>query len=212
MRTWVKFCGCTSLDDVRQALQAGADAFGLIFAPSPRQVTMDAAREIAQHVDELPIQPVVVVVDPTESELEEVRALFPSAIFQFSGSETAEMVAHYAERSLKAIHVDESVEPADIAEACRLFPRALILFDAKSDGVAGGTGRVFPWQRVAPIVAERNVVIAGGLTPDNVSECVTALRPFGVDVRSGVETDGRKDPAKMRAFVEAVRTAGESFP
>jgi phosphoribosylanthranilate isomerase len=132
-----------------------------------------------------------------------VRSLFPRAWLQFSGDESPEFVAEYGERAIKAIHVDES--GSGIAEAAGLFPYALLLLDAKHNSLAGGTGKSFKWEHAASIAAERRVIIAGGLTPENVAACVERLHPFGVDVRSGIESDGRKDPLKMRAFVLAVR-------
>jgi phosphoribosylanthranilate isomerase len=82
-----------------------------------------------------------------------------------------------------------------------------VLFDTYGAGLAGGTGKTFAWERVAPIARQRRVIIAGGLKPENVADCVAAARPFGVDVRTGIETDGRKDAGKMLAFRDAVRGA-----
>jgi phosphoribosylanthranilate isomerase len=199
---WIKFCGCTASSDVVLAADAGANAFGMIFAPSPRRVTWQAANDIAARMPST-IEPVAVFVNPARAEVEKVRSLFPHAWLQFSGQETPEFVAGYGERAIKTIHVGDG--ETGVAEAAGLFPYALLLFDSRHDGLAGGTGKTFAWERASEIVKERRVVIAGGLTPQNVGECVERLHPFGVDVRSGIETDGRKDPAKMRAFVRAVR-------
>jgi phosphoribosylanthranilate isomerase len=199
---WIKFCGCTSSRDVELAAEAGANAFGMIFAPSPRRVTWQAANDIASRAPSS-IEAVAVFVNPARGEVEKVRSLFPRAWLQFSGDESPEFVADYGERAIKAIHVDES--GSGIAEAAGLFPYALLLLDAKHNNLAGGTGASFKWEHAVPIARERRVVIAGGLTPENVGACVGRLHPFGVDVRSGIESDGRKDPLKMRAFVVAVR-------
>jgi len=199
---WIKFCGCTSPHDVELAVAAGANAFGMIFAPSPRRVTWQAVSDIASRVP-ASIEPVAVFVNPARGEVEKVRSLFPRAWLQFSGNESPEFVANFGERAIKAIHVDEN--GTDVAEAAALFPYALLLFDSQHGGLAGGTGKTFSWEHAASLAKERRVVIAGGLTPENVGSCVERLRPFGVDVRSGVETDGHKDPAKMRALVRAVR-------
>jgi phosphoribosylanthranilate isomerase len=94
-----------------------------------------------------------------------------------------------------------------VQERCERFPAAVVLFDARQDGMAGGTGRTFDWNQIVSIAATRRVVIAGGLTPENVAECVGRAHPFGVDVRTGIESGGQKDAAKMRAFVQAVRGA-----
>jgi phosphoribosylanthranilate isomerase len=208
-RTWIKFCGCRTWSDVESAIDAGADAVGLIFASSPRRIKWDDAREIARRMPE-GIEPVGVFVDPSPEDINAVRMLFPRMSVQLSGNETAEFVHRYGERAIKAIHVDGNQDPGDIADACRLYWQALILFDTQYGDLVGGTGRTFPWQTVAPIGRERAVVVAGGLTPQNVGDCIRAVRPFGVDVRSGIETDDRKDPKKMAAFVRAVREADAS--
>lgn len=202
--TWIKFCGCTSPADVALAAACGADAFGMIFAPSPRRIERDAAEEIARHLP-ASISPVGVFVNPSEHDVDVVRDLFPTAFLQFSGDETPEFVGRYGERAIKAIHIDDLA--SRVEERCERFPAAFVLFDARHDGMAGGTGRTFNWDAVVPIAARRRVVIAGGLSPENVRECIERAHPFGVDVRNGIETNGRKDEAKMRAFVDAVRAA-----
>ena len=199
---WIKFCGCTAWSDVELAIESGADAFGMIFAPSPRQISPVAAAEIASRVPPS-IETVAVFVNPAASSVDEVRQLFPRALLQFSGDESPEFVARYGERAIKAIHVDEHGK--DVAERAACFAEATLLFDSLHDALAGGTGRSFRWEHAVPIAEQRRVVIAGGLTPENVGECVERVRPFGVDVRSGIETYGCKDRAKMRAFVRAVR-------
>lgn len=201
-KAWIKFCGCTAWNDVELAIGAGADAFGMIFAPSPRQIAWETAVGISARVPSS-IEPVAVFVNPARGEVEAVNALFPRARLQFSGNESPQFVANYAERAIKVIGVDESA--TDVAETAGRFPYALLLLDSRHDGLAGGTGRRFAWEHAVAIARQRRVVIAGGLTPENVAECLARLHPFGVDVRSGIETDGRKDGAKMRAFVRAVR-------
>jgi phosphoribosylanthranilate isomerase len=208
-RTWIKFCGCRTWADVSIAIEAGADAVGLIFAPSPRKVRWDDAREIARKIP-ADVEPVGVFVDPSAEEINAVRMLFPRMSVQLSGNETAEFVHRYGDRAIKAIHVDPRHDPAVIADACRLYWQALILFDTRFGDLVGGTGKTFPWDRVASIGRERPVVVAGGLTPENVGECIRAVRPFGVDVRSGIETNDRKDVEKMHAFVRAEREADAS--
>jgi phosphoribosylanthranilate isomerase len=201
---WIKFCGCTARSDAELAIEAGADAFGMIFAPSPRQISLEAAAEIARRVPRS-IEPVAVFVNPSESLVKEVREMFPHALLQFSGDEPPEFVAPYGERAIKAIHVD--AEGTHVGQRAARFPEATLLLDARHDGMAGGTGLTFAWEHAAPIAARRRVVVAGGLTPDNVAACVERVRPFGVDVRNGIESDDRKDFEKMRAFVRAVREA-----
>lgn len=199
---WVKLCGCTGWRDVEMCIDAGADAFGMIFAASPRRIAWDAAEEIARRVPSS-IAPVAVFVNPLPQEVDAVRALFPQARLQFSGDESPQSVGAYGEGAIKALAGDDDVER--IEKHAAEFPRAVLLFDSRNRGLAGGTGKTFAWERVAPIAARRTVIVAGGLTAGNVAECLLTARPFGVDVRSGVESDGRKDPQKIRAFVRAIR-------
>jgi phosphoribosylanthranilate isomerase len=201
---WIKFCGCTAWSDVELAIEAGADAFGMIFAPSPRQISLEAASEIARRVPPS-VEPVAVFVNPAQSLVDDVREMFARLRLQFSGDEPPAFVARYGDRAIKAIHVD--AEGTHVAQRAARFPDATLLLDARHDGMAGGTGRTFVWEHAVPIARERRVVIAGGLTPENVAECVERVRPFGVDVRNGIETGERKDFEKMRAFVRAVREA-----
>jgi phosphoribosylanthranilate isomerase len=210
LRTWIKFCGCTSWDDVEMAMDAGADAVGMIFAPSPRRIAWEAATEIARRLPPS-IEVVAVFVDPAEREVAAVRELFGERRVtitpQFSGDELPGTLAPYGKEAIKTLHVDDASERNEVAAAGARFARARLLFDTKRPGSAGGTGATFPWELVAGIAQRRAVVIAGGLTPENVAECVRRVRPFGVDVRSGVESGGRKDLDKMRAFTRAVRSA-----
>jgi phosphoribosylanthranilate isomerase len=199
---WTKLCGCTAWDEVALAIEAGADAFGMIFAESPRQIERHAAVEIARRLP-TGIAPVAVFVDPSREEVDAVLALFPRAMLQFSGDETPELVARYGFRAIKALHVDASWP--EIERRAARFPDAMLLFDSRRDGLAGGTGTTFAWKDAAPLVARRRAIVAGGLTPSNVAECVATVHPFGVDVRSGVETAGRKDRQKMFQFVRAAR-------
>ncbi len=191
------------------AIEAGADAFGMIFAPSPRRIAWEAAIEIAHRVP-TSIEPVAVFVDPSNEAVDAMRVLFPHARIQFSGNEAPEFVAAYGERAIKAIHVAPDEDPARLGARCDRHPRATILFDARHNGLAGGTGIAFAWELVTRIAAARRVVMAGGLSAENVTACVSSVRPYGVDVRSGIETDGRKDGEKMRAFVRAAHEADEA--
>ncbi len=201
---WTKLCGCTAWGDVALAIDAGADAFGMIFARSQRRIEWDAAVEIARRLPQ-GITPVAVFVDPSPDEVEAVRALFPRALLQFSGDESPEFVARYGDRAIKALHVDAPWD--EIARRSARFPDATLLFDSRRDGLAGGTGTTFEWEGAAPLAALRRVVIAGGLTSENVAACLASTHAYGVDVRSGIETAGRKDPQKMRAFVRAARSS-----
>lgn len=201
--TRVKFCGCTSWDDVERSLEAGADAVGMIFAPSERQITWAAAREIAGRIPST-VSPVGVFVNPTRVEIERVRELFPELLVQLSGIESPGFANSIRGTVIKALHVgNESAQ--EMETLCNRYAPSLVLFDTKVVGRFGGTGMTFDWSQIAKLARWRPVMVAGGLTPTNVGSCVKRVRPFGVDVRSGIETGGRKDIEKMRAFVKAVR-------
>jgi phosphoribosylanthranilate isomerase len=207
VRTRVKICGCTSPADVALAVDAGADAVGVILAErSERAVSVECFREIAASVPAL-VTLVAVFVDPPSSLVDE--ALKAGAIPQFHGDEPADACEAFAAGPyLKAYHVrpDDARTRAAFDAYARPFAHATWLFDAAgANGVSGGTGRTFGWETARELAGERRFVVSGGLTPDNVGACVRTARPYAVDVRSGVETNGAKDPAKVRAFVRAVR-------
>jgi phosphoribosylanthranilate isomerase len=185
------------------AFEAGADAVGMIFAPSPNRIEWRAAAEIGRYA---PVEATLVAVftNPTRDDIARVRQIFADPIIQLSGDETPALAREVGGRVIKAVHVgDESA--AEIEDACDRFAPALPLLDTRVEGAYGGTGRPFDWSRIVSVARWRPLLVAGGLTPENVGICVREVRPFGVDVRSGVETDGNKDSAKIRRFIQAVR-------
>jgi phosphoribosylanthranilate isomerase len=209
VRTRVKICGCRSVEDAVLAVDAGADAVGVILAEgTPRQASLERLHEIAAAIPAL-VALVAVFVDPPASLVDE--ALECGAIPQFHGDEPAEACEAFAAGPyLKAFHVrpDPAPTAAAFARFARPFAHATWLFDtARADGRSGGTGRTFDWGLARELAGERPIVVSGGLTPANVGDCVRAVRPFAVDVASGVESNGAKDPLKVRAFVQAVRAA-----
>jgi phosphoribosylanthranilate isomerase len=204
LRTRIKFCGCTTWQDALLAVETGADAIGMIFAPSPRRIAESEAKYIAGKLPPF-ITPVGVFVNPTHEEIERARAIFPDLVVQLSGDESPSFVSSLDGKVIKTIHVGEDTTTEELERSCNQHPRAIVLFDTKDAQLAGGTGQPFNWRTIAPIARDRQVIVAGGLTPENVSQCVRTVRAFGVDVRSGVETERRKDPLKMRAFVQAVK-------
>jgi phosphoribosylanthranilate isomerase len=201
--TRIKICGTRSWHDVELVIAAGADAFGMIFAPSQRTIEWSAAEEIARRVPS-DITAVAVFTNPGPEDIERVRGMFGDPIIQLSGDETPELVRAVGGCVMKALHVgDESSE--EIQALCDRYAPALPLLDTKVPGTFGGSGKTFDWSRVATLARWRPLMIAGGLTPENVGDCVRATRPFGVDVRSGVEADGRIDSKRVQQFVRAVR-------
>ena len=187
------------------AVDAGADAVGLILADSPKRVTLADVRAIVRAVPAY-VSVLAVFVRPAPADVAAALAL--GCVAQFSGDESAEFcTAAAGSRFVKALHFDASrtYVPADVEAMAEAFPTADIMFDSRVGETFGGTGTVGPWDLIAPVALRRRVIVSGGLTPENVGACVRQLRPFGVDVRSGVETGGIKDDNKVRAFVRAVR-------
>lgn len=205
MRTRVKICGITRIEDARAAAAAGADAIGLVFDPeSPRLVEIEQARRIA---DALPpfVTVVGLFVDAAPDLIERVLSRVPIALLQFHGSETPDACRARGRPYLKAIRMHDGVD-LDI-EAKRYDDAAGLLLDAFVPGQAGGAGVTFDWTRV-PVTRSKPVVLAGGLTAQNVGTAIRRVRPDAVDVSSGVEVaKGMKDPGMIAAFVQAVREA-----
>jgi phosphoribosylanthranilate isomerase len=207
--TFIKICGITSVQDAVLAVQAGADALGLNFVPSSKRVIdRVTAAHIADAVGEH-AQLIAVVADLSSGELEELRATTGIEWLQLHGGETP------AELQLVLPHAFKAVAIADASDAqrARSYGGERLLVDAKAPGELGGTGLRFDWSLALPLIQHRQLILAGGLRPDNVCEAVQRLKPFGVDVASGVETAGnprKKDIARMRAFIDAVRAAEQT--
>jgi phosphoribosylanthranilate isomerase len=204
-RTRVKICGITRIEDALAAAAAGADAIGFVFyADSPRAVAVDVARAICV---ELPafVTTVGLFVDAQPGEIRETLAQVPLDLLQFHGAETAEYCEQFARPYIKALRMREDV---DVIAAAQQFKTARgLLLDTYRAGVAGGTGEIFDWQRVPKSLRGR-IVLAGGLSPENVGAAIAQIRPYGVDVSGGVEAaPGRKDAGKIAAFIAAVRRA-----
>lgn len=209
MRTRIKICGCRGVEDAALAVDAGADAVGVILAEgTPRQVGLAQLRAIAATIPAL-VTLAAVFVDPPAALVDE--ALACGAVPQFHGDEPAEACEAFAcGPYLKAYHVRPGSAPtsAEFERFAAPYAHATWLFDtARADGRSGGSGRTFDWPLARRLAGARPVVVSGGLTPQNVADCVRAVRPFAVDVAGGVETNGMKDPLKVRAFVAAVRAA-----
>lgn len=202
--TWIKICGVTTAQDAEQVVQAGADALGLNFVHgSKRRVTREQAEQVVRAVSGR-IELVAVVADPTDDEVRELRELGMQWL-QLHGQESAARVSRLLPGAYKAVAIEDGAD----ARRAATFPGERLLVDTKVSGTSGGTGKVFDWQLVTALSATRQLIVAGGLTPSNVAAAVRVLQPFGVDVASGVEASpGRKDPARLAAFVQAVRGAG----
>ncbi len=209
MRTRVKICGCRSIADVEGAVEAGADAVGIIFAESPRRVSVADARAIVRSVPPY-VSVLGVLVNPDAKLVADVLGL--GCVLQFSGDESPEFCASAGTgRYVKTLHFEsgQTYTAASAAAMADRYPDADLMFDSRVGALYGGTGSSFSWPLVEPIARRRRIIVSGGLGPDNVAAAVAGVRPFGVDVRSGVERDGVKDRSMMRAFVRAVRETDE---
>jgi len=236
MSIWVKICGNTSLADARMAVEAGADAVGFVFAPSPRQVTTAEVAAITPHLPAT-IEKIGVFVDAALEEIAATaRACGLTGVqlhFDAPPALPAQLRVRFgpALRIVRTVHFDllqtgdvkvrgispyrSDAEPAGASapEACFSDPKIdAFLIDSRTGTATGGTGIAFDWDLAATILFEianaRKCIAAGGLTPENVAEAVATLRPWGVDVVSGVESaPGRKDSAKVRAFIANARAA-----
>lgn len=206
MNTRVKICGITRVQDGLDAVRLGAHAIGLVFyAPSPRAVTVDQARAI---VDALPpfVTAVGLFVNADAAAVRATLAKVPLQLLQFHGDETPDYCAAFGVPYLKAVRVRPGV---DLLQYAQDFHGARgLLLDAYVEGVRGGTGATFDWALI-PRSLPLPVVLSGGLDADNVEAAVRAVRPWAVDVSSGVESaKGIKDAAKIEAFMNGVRNAG----
>ena len=201
---YVKVCGITHLDDALGAIAAGADVLGFNFVPeSRRRVDVELAREIIAHIRGQILAVAVVANLPTREALELLAATGADRL-QLHGDESQEHLLALGARAFKAVRVGTA---SDVAGAAQ-FPGHPLLVDAKVEGQLGGTGRTVDWPLVAPLARARALILAGGLTPENVEDAVRLVQPWGVDTASGVDRAGdprRKDPDKMRRFVAAAR-------
>jgi len=204
MRTRVKICGITRIEDARAAADAGADAIGLVFyPPSPRFLSVERAREIREALPPF-VQSVALFVNADAAQVAQVIGRVHPGMLQFHGEETPAYCAQFGLPYLKACRVAQGV---DLLEYLRPFSAAAgWLLDAHVEEY-GGVGASFDW-RLVPESLERPLVLSGGLTKDNVGSAVRRVRPWAVDVSSGVESaKAIKDAARIAAFIAEVRNA-----
>ncbi|MDH5328231.1 MAG: phosphoribosylanthranilate isomerase [Gammaproteobacteria bacterium] len=202
MRTRVKICGITRPDDGLNAAMLGADAIGLVFyEKSPRAVDVRIAKEIIAVLPPF-VTVVGLFVDPTPQEMAAVLHRVPLDILQFHGNEEPGECSCYNKPYIKAIPMRDGV---DLEAQCKRYAGARgLLLDSYDPNLAGGTGKTFNWSLI-PKKLNKPIILAGGLTPDNVWKLISSVRPFAVDVSSGVEVaKGIKDPDTMAAFIRGV--------
>lgn len=203
-QTRVKICGLTSVDDAKHAADCGADAIGLVFYPASSRNIDDLALafDIAQSVGPF-VEVVGLFVDADPAQIENVLSRVPLNCLQFHGDESAVFCEQFSRPFYKALRMKPEL---DIVEKVAEYSSSRgILLDTYVKGVPGGTGQTFNWNEIPSSL--RNVVLAGGLNPENVADAVRIAKPYAVDVSGGVEmSPGKKDPQKVAAFIENARS------
>ncbi len=205
--TWIKICGITNIEDGKKAASLGVDALGFIFAPSLRRVEPDVAKKIILALPKTLLKVGVFVNEAPEEVLRVAKYCGINAL-QFHGEESPEHCQKFFYPVFKAIHIKDSESLKDMGK----YHHVSILLDTYSPVQAGGTGNPFSWEIALRAKEKGNFILSGGLNPGNVGEAIKKVRPWGVDVCSGVEKVlGMKDPLKMIDFVKEVRKADEKI-
>lgn len=200
MRTRVKICGLTNVADAQVAANAGADAIGLVFyPPSPRNVTIEQAAEIAKSIPAF-VTKTALFVNPEPAFVEKVLSEVEIDLIQFHGDESGEFCQQFNRSYIKAIAMKPDVDLQSIAKEFQ--SSAGILLDTYKKGVPGGTGESFNWELV-PKEYEKPIILAGGLSPENVAQAIAQTNVWAVDVSGGVEASkGKKSPEKIQQFIK----------
>ena len=199
--TKVKICGLMEVQHVKAAVSAGADAIGFVFAPSKRLVSIAQAQELAKHVPDGVLK-IGVFVNPTAEELRAAVEGVPLDYVQYHGEETPDFICEQGYPAIKAL----SVRSAEDVQAAVQYDVDYYLFDAPGTDFKGGSGHTFDWTLLETAgIPKEKLILAGGLKQENISEAVSLVTPFMVDVSSGVETDGVKDIEKIKGFLQAAK-------
>lgn len=215
--TKIKICGLSEIQHALVAATAGADFIGVVFALSRRQVSPEKALQIIEAVGSLGLRPapavVGVFVNLAVDEVNRIADYCHLDLIQLSGDETWQYCQQMKRPVIKTIHVsarrttEEIIDEIAVGYQLMLHQELVCLLDSKMGDTYGGTGQAFDWKLAKEVSARFSVFIAGGLTPANVSQLVEEVRPWGVDVSTSVESNGQKDTAKIKKFIQAVRTA-----
>ena len=200
----VKVCGITNIGDARAAVEYGADALGLVFARSPRQVGVEEAREVAEALPEGVLK-VGVFVNEEPGEVFRVATAVGLDYVQLHGDEGPEVVTELRDRGVKVIKALRVRDEGSLAVLER-FDADLFLLDAYSEKARGGTGERFDWGLAKSLKGRDNILVSGGLAPENVGEAIRLFEPYGVDASSSLESSpGKKDKERVRRFIFAAR-------
>lgn len=202
-RTRVKICGITRPQDAVVAVESGVDALGLVFySGSTRNIGIEAAAEIMRVIPAF-VTTVALFKDASVEWIEQVTSSLDFDLLQFHGSESPDFIQNFNHPYLKAIGMQGQ---SDLKHAVSGYELCTgFLLDSHAAGEAGGTGETFDWETI-PLELRRQIILAGGINPDNVAECITRIRPYAIDVSSGVESSpGKKDQGKIEQLMKQVR-------
>src|SRR5690625_849821 len=192
----VKICGITTIEAGNVAVQAGADFIGFVFAPSKRKITPNEAAKIAKTLPKS-VQTVGVFVNESVENIKQIAELVDLDVIQLHGDEPPEMINELPYQTIKAFSIDQ----VD-AQTIHSYSADYYLIDSPIGEHRGGTGKTFNWKRATDLGIDLNkVILAGGLSPSNVEAAIRQVRPVGIDVSSGVETNGKKDHEKIKQFI-----------
>ena len=214
--TKVKICGLSGVEHALAAVEAGADFVGVVFASSRRQVTAKQALEISKAVHSLenPPEVVGVFVNLPAEEVNRIAGECQLDRVQLSGDEDWQYCLQIERPVIKVVHVGEGQEAGEVIkemdEGFRVVSKkdVICLLDAQIGNVYGGTGHAFNWKLAAEVAKKFQIMVAGGLNPKNVGQLISEVNPWGVDVSSGVETDGKKDIKKIVEFINKAKEVG----
>ena len=198
--TRIKICGLKEAEHVQTAVEAGADAIGFVFAPSKRQVSPEQAKALATDIP-ASVKKIGVFVNSSAQEINKIVQTVPLDYVQLHGDESAALYGQIEVPVIRAI----SIRNAEDIHRAFQDAAPLVLIDAPGTDFRGGSGHTFDWDLVEKQAEARPFILAGGLNPENVGQAITRVRPVMVDVSSGVETEGRKDSNKIKAFIRAVQ-------
>lgn len=202
---WVKVCGITNIEDAGKACDFGADAVGLIFAESPRKISADRAREISGAVPDTVLK-VGVFVDSPAGEVREIMEFCGLDYVQLHGSESADYCRGFGGAAIKAVRVGTETDLQSLAE----YPCGIILLDGFFKAEFEDGERELFWKEASRLLEKKQIIVAGGLDADNVSEAIRFTRPFGVDAAGGLESaPGIKEAGKIERFINNARKTGQ---
>lgn len=202
--TRVKICGITNLEDALAAVEFGADALGFVFAESPRRVSPEIVAGIARSLPPFPPACVGIFVDESLEIVRKIARECQLSALQFHGKESPGYCRQFTIKVIKAFRLKDEKSLAVIPS----YQTDAYLLDAYGEEIPGGTGKTFNWDLALQVrELSRPIILAGGLTPDNVAEAIKKVSPYGVDVSTGIEMEpGKKDHKKMKKFIEIVKS------